>query len=100
MWAVLTTPRIGSVIAGYLIEEEIGHGATSVVYRATHIRLGRAAALKLLTPALGDADFSDRFVRESRLAASLQHPNIVPIFDAGEEDGVLFIAMAYVPEGD
>jgi tRNA A-37 threonylcarbamoyl transferase component Bud32 len=100
MWAVLTTPRIGSVIAGYLIEEEIGQGATSVVYRATHIRLGRAAALKLLTPALGDADFSDRFVRESRLAASLQHPNIVPIFDAGEEDGVLFIAMAYVPEGD
>ena len=97
---MLTTPRIGSVIAGYRLEEEVGQGATSVVYRATHIRLGRAAALKLLTPALGDADFSDRFVRESRLAASLQHPNIVPIFDAGEEDGVLFIAMAYVPEGD
>jgi protein kinase-like protein/tetratricopeptide repeat protein len=97
---LLTTPHIGSVIAGYRLDEEIGTGATSVVYRATHVRLGRAAALKLLTPGLGDADFSDRFVRESRLAASLEHPSIVPIFDAGEEGGVLFIAMAYVPDGD
>jgi serine/threonine-protein kinase len=97
---LLTAPRIGSVIAGYRLDEEIGAGATSVVYRATHVRLGRAAALKLLTPGLGDADFSERFVRESRLAASLQHPNIVPIYDAGEEEGVLFIAMAYVPDGD
>jgi serine/threonine-protein kinase len=97
---LLTAPRIGSVIAGYRLDAEIGSGATSVVYRATHVRLGRSAALKLLTPGLGDADFSERFVRESRLAASLQHPNIVPIYDAGEEDGVLFIAMAYVPDGD
>jgi tetratricopeptide (TPR) repeat protein len=97
---VVTATRIGSVIAGYRLEEEIGHGATSVVYRATHVRLGRAAALKLLTPGVGDADFSERFVRESRLAASLQHPSIVPIYDAGEEDDVLFIAMAYIPDGD
>jgi hypothetical protein len=97
---VLTTPEIGSVIAGYRLDEEIGSGATSVVYRATHERLGRPAALKLLTPGLGDADFSERFIRESRLAASFQHPNIVPIYDAGEEEGVLFIAMAYVPDGD
>jgi serine/threonine-protein kinase len=97
--SVLTT-RIGSVIAGYRLEEEVGSGATSVVYRATHVRLGRLAALKLLTPGLGDADFSERFVRESQLAASLQHPNIVPIYDAGEAEGVLFIAMAYVPDGD
>jgi serine/threonine-protein kinase len=97
---LLTAARIGSVIAGYRLDEEVGSGATSVVYRATHVRLERPAALKLLTPGLGDADFSERFVRESRLAASFQHPSIVPIYDAGEEDGVLFIAMAYVPDGD
>jgi serine/threonine-protein kinase len=87
-------------MAGYRLEEVVGRGATSVVYRATHVRLERPAALKLLTLGLGEADFSERFVRESRLAASLQHPNIVPIFDAGEEGGVLFIAMAYVEDGD
>jgi serine/threonine protein kinase len=92
--------RIGTELGGYRILEQLGRGGTSVVYRAEHVRLGRQAALKLLSPGLGDADFSDRFLRESRLAASLDHPNIVPVYDAGEEEGLLYIAMAYVEGTD
>jgi serine/threonine protein kinase len=88
--------RIGTQLGGYRIVEPLGKGATSVVYRAEHVRLGRAAALKLLTPALGEADFRERFLRESQLAASLDHPSIVPIYDAGEEGDLLYIAMACV----
>src|SRR5438876_3842801 len=91
--------RIGTEVAGYRIVEQLGRGGTSVVYRAEHVRLGRPAALKLLTPALGEADFRERFLRESQLAASLDHPSIVPIYDAGEEGDLLYIAMACV-EGD
>ena len=69
----------------------------AVVYRAEDMRLGRKVALKLLTPQLADSEqFRQRFIRESRLAASLDHPNIVPIYEAGEADGQLFIAMRYV----
>ena len=89
--------RIGTELGGYRIIEPLGQGATSVVYLAEHVRLGRAAALKLLAPALGEADFRERFLRESQLAASLDHPNIVPVYDAGEVDGLLYIAMASVP---
>jgi hypothetical protein len=92
--------RIDSEVAGYRIVEAIGQGGTSVVYRAEHVRLGRAAALKLLTPGLGHADFRERFLRESKLAASLDHPNIVPVYDAGEEGDVLYIAMACVDGSD
>jgi serine/threonine-protein kinase len=92
--------RIGTELGGYRILEQLGRGGTSVVYRAEHVRLGRTAALKLLSPGLGEADFSDRFLRESRLAASLDHPNIVPVYDAGEEDGLLYIAMACVEGTD
>ena len=88
--------RIGTQLGGYRIVEPLGEGATSVVYRAEHVRLGRPAALKLLTPALGEADFRERFLRESQLAASLDHPSIVPIYDAGEEGDLLYIAMACV----
>src|SRR3954468_6821440 len=92
--------RIGTELGGYLIVEPIGSGGTSVVYRAEHVRLGRTAALKLLVPGFGEADFAQRFLRESKLAASLDHPGIVPVFDAGEEDGLLYIAMAYVQGSD
>jgi len=92
--------RIGTELGGYRIVEQLGSGATSVVYRAEHVRLGRPAALKLLTPAFGEADFRDRFLRESRLAASLDHPSIVPVYDAGDEDGLLYIAMACVEGSD
>src|SRR3954453_583308 len=88
--------RIGTELGGYRIVDSLGQGATSVVYRAEHVRLGRPAALKLLTAALGEADFRERFLRESKLAASLDHPAIVPVYDAGEEDGLLYIAMACV----
>jgi serine/threonine protein kinase len=92
--------RIGTELGGYRILEQLGRGGTSVVYRAEHVRLGRPAALKLLSPGLGEADFSDRFLRESRLAASLDHPSIVPVYDAGEDDGLLWIAMACVEGTD
>jgi serine/threonine protein kinase len=92
--------RIGTELGGYRILGQLGRGGTSVVYRAEHVRLGRPAALKLLSPGLGEADFSERFLRESQLAASLDHPSIVPVYDAGEEDGLLYIAMACVEGTD
>ena len=73
----------------------------AVVYRAEDTRLGRKVALKVLTPVLANNEqFQQRFIRESRLAASLDHPNIVPIYEAGEADGQLFIAMRYVAGSD
>jgi tetratricopeptide (TPR) repeat protein/predicted Ser/Thr protein kinase len=92
--------RIGTEVGGYRILEPLGSGGTSVVYRAEHVRLGRRAALKLLTPAVGHADFRDRFLRESQLAASLDHPSIVPVYDAGEADDLLYIAMACIDGSD
>src|SRR5207253_1878488 len=92
--------RIGTELGGYRILEPLGHGGTSVVYRAEHVRLGRSAALKLLTPSVGEADFAERFLRESQLAASIDHPSIVPVYDAGENDGLLYIAMACVDGSD
>jgi hypothetical protein len=75
----------------------LGRGGMSVVYLAEHVRLGRKVALKLLAPMLSsDETYRDRFQRESQRAAELDHPNVVPIFDAGEADGQLFIAMRYV----
>jgi streptogramin lyase/predicted Ser/Thr protein kinase len=79
----------------------IGRGGMSVVYLAEHVRLGRRVALKLLATELADSErFRDRFLRESKLAASIDHPNIVPIYDADEADGTLFIAMRYVEGTD
>ncbi|MDX6621935.1 MAG: hypothetical protein QOK36_4321 [Gaiellales bacterium] len=89
--------RIGTEVAGYRIEGLIGQGGMGVVYLAEHVRLGRKVALKLLAPVLSDdEDFRDRFTGESRRAAQLEHPNIVPIYDAGEAEGTLYIAMRYV----
>ena len=94
-------PRIGSEIAGYRIERVLGRGGMAVVYLAYHERLDRHVALKLLAPELAEDDrFRDRFLRESRLAASLDHPNVIPIYDADEAGGVLFIAMRYVEGTD
>src|ERR1700719_5285145 len=68
-----------------------------VVYRATHVHLGREAELKLLAPELSsDDEFRRRFLRESRLAASFDHPNVITVYDAGDFDGTLYIAMHYV----
>jgi serine/threonine-protein kinase len=92
--------RIGAEIGGYRILEQLGQGGTSVVYRAEHVRLGRPAALKLLSPAVGESNFAERFLRESQLAAAIDHPSIVPVYDAGEADGLLYIAMACVEGSD
>jgi tRNA A-37 threonylcarbamoyl transferase component Bud32 len=90
-------PKIGAEFGGYRLESLIGHGGMSIVYRAQHLSLERTVALKLLAPQLSDDEaFRERFLRESRLAASLDHPNVIPIYEAGEEDGVFFIAMRYV----
>src|SRR3984885_14648720 len=88
-------------IAGYLLEEQIGEGGMAVVYRARDERLDRHVALKLLAPALtADPGFRQRFIRESRSAAAVDHPNIIPIYEAGDVGGSLFIAMRYVQGGD
>jgi len=91
----------GSRIAGYLLEEQIGQGGMAVVFRARDERLQRQVALKILSPELAkDEGFRRRFVRESRSAAAVDDPHIIPVFAAGDADGVLFIAMRYVPGGD
>ena len=93
-------PRIGSVIAGHRLERLLGRGGMGVVYAAVDETLGRTVALKLIAPELAaEPGFRGRFMTESRLAASLDHPNVVPIFRAGEEGGLLFMAMRFV-EGD
>jgi streptogramin lyase/predicted Ser/Thr protein kinase len=93
--------RVGTELAGYRIEGVIGRGGMSVVYLAEHARLERKVALKVLAPELaGSERFHDRFLRESKLAASIDHPNIVPIYDADEAEGVLYIAMRYVEGSD
>jgi serine/threonine-protein kinase len=91
----------GDTIAGYRLEEQIGQGGMAVVYRAHDERLDRSVALKLLTPGLAsDTAFRTRFIRESRAAAAVDHPNIIPVYDAGDAGGYLFIAMRYVQGGD
>src|SRR5713101_5125792 len=98
---VSADPRIGSELLGYRIEAMLGRGGMSVVYRAHHLALDRKVALKLLAPELAeDERFRERFLRESKLAASLDHPSIVPIYDAGEVEGQLYIAMRYVEGSD
>jgi serine/threonine protein kinase len=91
----------GSRIAGYRLEEQIGRGGMAVVFRAHDPRLDRRVALKILAPELARDDaFRQRFIRESRAAAAVDHPHIIPVFEAGEAAGVLFIAMRYVQGRD
>jgi len=93
--------RIGTELAGYRLEALIGRGGMGVVYRAHDLALDRDVALKLLAPQLAnDVSFRERFLTESRVAASLEHPNVVPIHDAGEIDGQLYIAMRLVEGSD
>jgi serine/threonine-protein kinase len=90
-------PGVGETFGGYTIESLLGRGGMGTVYLATHERLARKVALKVISPELAhDADFRARFLRESQLAASLDHPNVIPIYDADEIDGTLFLAMRYV----
>ena len=93
----LSTPQL----AGYLAQELIGRGGMGEVYRALDVRLDRPVALKVLAARVVENERArERLLVESRLAASLDHPNVIPIYEAGEQDGLLFIAMRYVPGRD
>ncbi|KAB8181359.1 serine/threonine-protein kinase [Microbispora catharanthi] len=94
-------PLVGRRLGDYTVEAVVGRGGMATVYRARDQRLGRAVALKVLAPQLAHDDrFRDRFVRESRMVASIDHPNIIPVYEAGERDDLLFIAMRYVEGND
>jgi serine/threonine protein kinase len=92
-----SAPAVGETFGGYTIESLLGRGGMGAVYLATHERLARQVALKVISPELAhDQEFRARFLRESQLAASLDHPNVIPIYDTDEVDGILFLAMRYV----
>src|SRR5436190_18719796 len=94
-------PGVGQTFGGYTIESLLGRGGMGTVFLATHERLRRKVALKVLGSDIAvDPVFRERFIRESQVAASLDHPNVVPIYDADERDGVLYIAMRYVDGTD
>jgi serine/threonine-protein kinase len=94
-------PRIGTIVAGHRVLSVIGRGGMSVVYLAEHLELERRVALKILGPELAeDEAFRERFIRESRVAAELDHPNIVTVYDAGEVDGLLYLSMRYLEGSD
>src|SRR5215472_8656063 len=91
----------GSLVAGYRLEERVGSGGMAVVFRALDERLGRRVAVKVLAPwVAADAAFRRRFIREARAAAAVDDPHIIPVYEADESRGVLFIAMRYVPGRD
>ena len=99
-WLV-TGLAAGSVVAGYRVESRVGVGGMAMVFRARDESLGRTVALKVLAPTLADdTAFRERFIRESRAAAVVDHPHIIPVYGAGEFDGMLYIAMRYVAGGD
>jgi serine/threonine protein kinase len=94
-------PLVGGEFAGYRMRTVLGRGGMSVVYQAENLRLKNIIALKVLAPELAaDDGFRARFLEESRTAASLNHPNVIPIHDMGSSDGLLYIAMRYVSETD
>src|ERR687892_2527445 len=91
------SPELGTRLGGYRIDGVVGRGGMGVVYRATELALDRPVALKLIAPELAHDDgFRERFLRESRLAASLDHPGILPVYAAGEADGELYLATRFV----
>ncbi|HET7387938.1 MAG TPA: Stk1 family PASTA domain-containing Ser/Thr kinase [Nocardioidaceae bacterium] len=92
-------PMIGRVLDGrYLVGPRIARGGMATVYEATDRRLDRVCALKIMHSGLGDdAEFAARFVREARSAARLSHPHVVGVFDQGDDDGTVFLAMEYIP---
>jgi YVTN family beta-propeller protein len=88
---------VGTQIGAYRIEAFVDRGGMASIYQATDLRLNRTVALKVLGHEVSDStDFRERFIRESQFAASIDHPNIVPIYESGEDDGLLYIAMRYV----
>ena len=99
--SVMVTLSPGAVIGGYRIETVVGRGGMGVVYRATQARLERPVAIKVITPELAEnVEFRRRFERESKLAARIEHPHVIPVYEAGEAGGRLFIAMRLVDGTD
>ncbi|HTU06204.1 MAG TPA: serine/threonine-protein kinase, partial [Trebonia sp.] len=93
--------RPGKALAGYRLEALVGAGGMAVVFRARDERLDRPVALKILEPSRAeDPEFRQRFIAESRAAAKVDDPHIIPVYEADEADGVLFIAMRFVHGGD
>ena len=94
-------PLVGEEFAGYRLVSVLGKGGMSIVFRAENPRLGNVIALKVLDPSLANDDiFRTRFLEESRIAASMNHPNVIPIHDMGSSDGLLYIAMRCVTGTD
>src|SRR3954466_15704156 len=91
----------GSTFADHVIRGVCGRGGMGVVYRATHLPLEREVALKVIAPEFSsDHEFRRRFQREFRATASIQHPNVIPIYHAGEQDNLLYVTMRYVDGTD
>ncbi|MFI9272467.1 Stk1 family PASTA domain-containing Ser/Thr kinase [Kitasatospora sp. NPDC052896] len=99
MDTTLNDPLLGTLLDGrYRVEQRIAAGGMATVYRGTDTRLDRVLALKVMNPGLaGDAEFTARFIREAKAVARLSHPNVVNVFDQGADQGVVFLAMEYVP---
>jgi serine/threonine protein kinase len=92
---------MGSTVAGCRLETVAGRGGMGVVFRATQLALDRAVALKVIAPHLAqDAAFRERFQRESKIAASIDHPNVIPVYEAGELEGTLYLIMRWVDGTD
>jgi serine/threonine protein kinase len=97
----LNSTTLHSHLGDFRLERELGRGGMGIVYLAEEVRLGRWVALKVVAPELaGDVEFRTRFEREARIAAGLDHPNVVPLFTAGEADGQLYLSMRYVDGTD
>src|SRR4051812_49806472 len=87
----------GTIIGGYRIESVAGRGGMGVVYRATQLRLNRTVALKVIADELAEeAGFRERFDHESEIAASIDHPNVLPVYEAGEHNAMLYPSMRFV----
>src|SRR5260370_12358256 len=94
-------PLVGDEFAGYRVRSVLGRGGMSVVYQAENLRLSSIIALKVLPPELASHDvFRARFLEEPRIAASLNHPNVIPIYDMGSPDALLYIAMRHAAGPD
>ena len=101
MTASIPHMETGTVLGGYRIDGVAGQGGMGVVYRATQLGLDRQVALKVIAAEFAEnLDFRNRFKSEAQLAASIDHPNVVPIFETGESEGTLYLAMRYVEGTD
>jgi serine/threonine protein kinase len=97
----MTDLTLGQTLGGYRLDQLAGRGGMGVVYRATQVRLDRVVALKVIAPELASDDpFRERFQREARLLASVDDPNVVPVYEADEADGQLFLSMRWIDGGD